>query len=68
MSACHAFVCALNDKHMKHSKAKQAGYYRIIYVQPLDILGGDPRMYWVTQTSRMLVTLEDLEELQTLEH
>ena len=53
---------------MKHLKAKQAGYYRIIDVQPLEMHVNDPQMYWVTQASRMLVTLEDLKELQTLEH
>jgi hypothetical protein len=53
---------------MKHLKAKQAGYYRIIDVQALDKHENEPQMYWVTQTSRMLVTLKDLKELQTLEH
>ena len=53
---------------MKPFKAKEAGYYRIIDVQPLEIHVNDPQMYWVTQVSRMLDTQEDLKELQTLEH
>lgn len=68
MATNPAFVCALIHTSMKHLKAKEAGYYRIIDVQPLEIHLNDPQMYWVTQTSRMLVTLEDLKELQRLEH